>query len=187
MRSTLLERMKRRDEANATTGARETAWQIVRSNFDATKPRRFISGVAVGSRAKDAHGNSINASGIEGLLPVLLLWNHDLLAPIGKVTKSDAVGDSLRFEAELLNTDRVAAAAQIWEHICAKRIFGASVGVNAQAEVIDGDFIQSDLEEISVVQFAAGLGAMIRRVWTRDPVVYTDGRSSVKEIWRIDP
>lgn len=186
MRSTLLERMRRRDEANATAGARETAWRIVEDNFDPTKARRFIAGNAVGSRAKNLHGHSVSARGVEVDLPALLLWNHELLNPIGKIFKLEARGDCLRFEAEIINSGRVAWAEQVWGHVTEKRLTGVSVAVFSP-DAVDGEFNRSDLDEISVVQFAAGLGAMIRRVWTRDPVVYTDGRSSVKEIWRIDP
>lgn len=181
----VIERLRKRDADVLAKCSRETAWSIVRSNFDASKPRRFIGGVAVSSRNRNEKGDAIIAAGVTGLLPELLLWNHDFMMPLGKVFSMDSWEGTLLFKAELCNSGRVSWIEQVWGHIVEGRVSAASISVTRfGGEIADRVFRDSTLEEMSVVEGGADPGARIQRVWEVSPVVHVDpAKPTSKLIW----
>ena len=108
----------------------EGAWRQVRENFDGTKPRRLIRGVAISSRRKNAHGNGYAACGLQVTGPALLLLNHDYTFPLGQVTSVDIRGDEVHFRAELCNRSNPGPfwTAEAWASILKYELCCASVG-----------------------------------------------------------
>src|SRR2546428_5639736 len=100
---------------------REVAWNVLRDNFDRAQPRRFVAGLAVSSDAKNSHGHAFKARGLKVTLPVLLLWNHDWLRPIGKVHLVETCADQVHFQAEIANSARLFWAEDVWSAIVDQR------------------------------------------------------------------
>lgn len=157
---------------------------LSRHCFSGSKPRRFISGIAVSSRKPNSRGTSFVARGVDFTLPTVLLWNHQWERALGLVTVVETRGDQVRFKAEIAND--IPWADQIWEAIIAEKAAGISIeGHSLLDPVIERTFMCWRLAEISVVQQGADHGAVIEKVWEDRGVVFLDGRSSKTIHWEL--
>jgi hypothetical protein len=151
----------------------ETAWATLATNFDANKPRRYVSGVAVSSKKKNARGNAFVAAGLTVTLPVVLLWNHVWLQPVGKVFAIETHGNEVHFKGELANSTRLSWVEDVWMATVCKFTTGASIGPRNLANYppADGTFYNWTVDEISLTEEGADPSARVLRVWERLPHV----------------
>ena len=162
---------------------RRCALEVIRLHaFNASKPSRLISGIAVSSPRLNANGSAFEARGAQYEFPIPLLWHHDWSRPLGEVKSVTVRGDTLFFTAQIGN--KLTWTDQIWAAIISKQAYGVSIG----AMRIDRSLHQPvssrwDLLEISIAQSHADDGAVITSCSERAPVVYSDGRSSVTLHW----
>ncbi len=162
----------------------ETALSRVESNLDASKRRRFVSGIALSTNYKIG-GFALEACGVEAALPVPLYFNHDWLHVLGKVTEITAYGAELHFKAELCNSGRLAHVEQLWwEEIATGNVAKASVLHTTDLAAPDGKLKRWGLREVSLVQVGMDPNARVCKVWETAPrgVVYLD-RPSEFVIW----
>lgn len=163
----------------------KTAWLVLKDHFDPTRPRRFISGVAVSSGRKNQNGYTLKAGGMTATLPVPLLLDHCWLRPIGKIFAIGAWGPQVTFQGEIVNTDRLHWAAETWEALVSRRLTAVSVqGRCLQSSIIDKTYSYWAVEEISVAECGADPHAGVRRVWQKEACAYIDRPSYVLH-WEI--
>ena len=161
-------------------------YSIDSEGFDKRKPRRFITGIAVSSSARNTRGNSIHAAGMQFSLPSPLLWNHDWCRPFGKITSVEIRGETIRIHAEVASA--LPWHDQIWGEVVDGNVAGLSVCVIPLTDrVVNNVYRHWSLEECSAVQFPADENALITKCWEHDRVVYWN-RSSTSVWWdRTDP
>ena len=148
----------------------KTAWLILEGKFKPNKPGRFISGCAVTFNVGNSKGKVLQARGLEDLkLPLPLLVEHNWLQPCGLVTSVRAVGDELKFVAEVVNDDSF-YLSQVWSDVILSH---KSVGISASTPSVrlDGKFEQWRLAEISIVGSPSDAGAEVQKVWECLPYV----------------
>ena len=152
----------------------EFVWDLLSRNFIKTAPHRFISGVALTSRKPNSRGSAFVAAGAQFNLPIPLLFDHDWIKPVGKVTAISVRGDELHFTAQVANGE-LWCAKQLWQQlkVIGEIDHGVSLGP-APLPVIpsaDGAFDNWRLDEISIVPSGADRNARVLRVWERSHVV----------------
>ena len=164
---------------------RDGAWSSLDRNFDRSKPRRFISGIAVSSIEKNTNGTALDARGIEVVLPALLLLEHNYTYPLGKVTGVDVRGSEVRFRAEISNRSGPFWVDQVWPAIVSRDLTGVSVtSSNRRNKGSDGVWRFWCADEISIVNVGADHAARITRCWEHSPVVSLDpNKSSTIKHW----
>lgn len=140
------------------------AWRILDGNFIASKPRRFVEGVAVGS------SNLINdcrlfARAVHVRLPALLLVQHAWECPVGRVLTFKPRGEQIIFRAEIANSRRLDWCDLLWQSIVERRAADrVSVQVRANGP-LDESFKAWRLAELSVLDVPADPDAAILRCW----------------------
>ncbi len=162
----------------------ECAWNVVRNNFDASRPRRYVSGIAVASKKHNSNGDAFIARGLNVTLPVLLLLDHDPTMAIGKVFAIEARDDQVLFKAEVCNSGRLLWLDDAWMQVVCKFMTSASIGPRnlANYRPLDSTFDNFTVDEISISQQGADPGARVCRVWEVAPVVHLH-RPSITEFW----
>ncbi len=181
--SELLERLRNHKEEQQRQWDIEVAWNVLRPNFDGTKPRRFVSGVCVSSGEKNSNGVAFRARGVSATLPIPLLWNHLWLRPIGKVIGIETRADQVHFRAELANSGCLQWAEDVWAGVICQGVVGVSVeGRNLAPSITNGTFIDWRIAEISLTEAGADSNAQLYRVWGKEPCVRLD-RPSEYVFW----
>lgn len=162
------------------------ASSLIQRNFDSSKPHRYVSGVAVSSKEKNANGDAFVARGVSVTLPVPLLLEHQWMKPIGKVFAIEARGDQVLFKAEIANSGRLLWLDDAWMQVVCKFMTGASIGPRNLANYPPNDstLYNWTVDEISITEECADPGARIQRVWEMAPVVNLH-RPSVTEYWKL--
>ena len=107
------------------------------------------------------------AAAVEGVEKVKLLWQHDVLQPIGRIEYMEEDDHGLYVEARLLLD--VQQAREAYALLTGGAIGGLSIGYNVSDSVLDYDsgirLIRAvDLYEISLVTFPANERARVERV-----------------------
>ena len=183
--SDILNRLRDHELEQHLKISRDIALSAAKSNMDASKPRRFISGCAIGSREKNANGDSFTPTGVQFRLPIPLLLDHDDLRAIGLVYAVESFPDFLLFKAEIANSGRREWVEHAWRNVILQRGIGVSVfGRNHRAQPGNSSsFISWSLEEISLCDAGADPNARCTRAWERSPAVYLDRRSTETVYW----
>jgi len=152
----------------------EMAWGVLGRNFSGSAPRRFVAGIAVSSKQKNANGQAFDPNGALALqIPMPLLWDHNFCRPVGKVTGVSVRGDALHFTAEICNGG-LSSADQVWYGLVKRLQHGVSIGPFDlyEDDGFGGHFRRWGLEEITIAEAGADPDARILRVWERSNVVH---------------
>ena len=165
--------------------ATEGALRTVADNIDKRKPRRFISGIAISSRVKNANDDAFLARGLSVTLPVALLADHNFMYPIGRVTGIHARGDAVHFVAEIQNNGYMHWAEDAWASIVSRFATRVSVAPRNLENYIPRDrtLFNWTLDELSVCTHGADEHARIQRCWQDTGIIYLDDRKSRRDFW----
>src|ERR1039458_3601329 len=106
------------DPALLLRNAIDTSLSIVDSNIVGSAHRRFVRGDAISSARANSNGHGFSAAGlVDDGVQIPLLLEHDPMRPLGKIIRVRVIGDRVEFDAELLNSCRLAYADQVWGSI----------------------------------------------------------------------
>lgn len=155
--------------------ATEMTWDTIGSNIVGTAPKRFVSGLAISSKKRNANGQGFLARGfVDEGVRIPLLANHDLMRPLGKIIRVQVAADErLAFKAELLNSGRLLYAELLWGEIMLRSVGDVSIGPrNLGGPARDGVFDCWTLDEISIVGKGADPFALLDQCWSQAHVVY---------------
>ncbi len=163
----------------------DVAMSMLSTSFDANKPRRFIEGIAVSSRDKNANGDGFVALGINVTIPIPLLLSHQWLEPIGRVIAIEAREDQVFFKAEISNSGRSLGLDIAWMQMVCQFVTDISIGPRNLPNYPQHDhtLYNWSIDEISLVDQGADPNARVSRVWEIAPVIYLDGRPSTTVFW----
>ncbi len=163
----------------------EGAWTAMEKHYQDPKNwKRYISGVAISSRQRNANHHAFDARGAQITLPALLLLDHTIMHPMGRITHASVDGEQLKFTAEISNAFGPYWLDQMWPMMAAREVTGISIGPRKSgAELRDGIYRRFTLDEISVVQSGADPSARITKVWERAPAIHLDGRPNQVVHW----
>jgi hypothetical protein len=161
--------------------AREVALEILAEDgvFDPGH-HRLIEGIAA-TAVLDKNGTILDPAGALFTLPVPLLFSHDWLRPIGRVTRAKVTPAGLHFTARVANY-KLAWLPKIWDGLKAGSIPAVSAGASGRSRAA----ISWKWDELSVLEEGANLQAIItcvKEVYQAD-VVFLDGRKRRETIHR---
>jgi hypothetical protein len=135
---------------------------------------RMISGIAVTGPER------VLARGLEFVLPLPLLGDHDCATVLGRVTSLTVRSDCLLFVAEICNSGLLAAAEQAYEMILLGETLPVSIAWAGGHRNEKGVLVAGRLEEISLVADPADRDACVRKAWLhRNAVVLSDRTDSI--------
>lgn len=129
-----------------------------------------ITGIA-STPGTDRHGDIVEYEGAEYSLPIPLLWQHDHLSPIGKVTRAKKTKNGIEIVAQIVKpvadmpSQLVARLKEAWHSVKSGLSSGFSIGFRPieYSFMDDGGvrFARYEIFEISVVNIPANSDAKI--------------------------
>ena len=141
---------------------------------------RLIEGIAA-TAVLSKNGTILDPAGALFTLPVPLLFAHNWLMPIGRVTRARVTPAGLQFTAQVANF-KLAWLPQIWDGLKAGSIPAVSAGASGRTRAE----IRWNWDELSVLEVGANPQALItcvKEVYQAD-VVFLDGRKRRETIHR---
>jgi hypothetical protein len=141
---------------------------------------RLIEGIAA-TAVLSKNGTILDPAGALFTLPVPLLFAHNWLMPIGRVTRARVTPAGLQFTAQVANF-KLAWLPQIWDGLKAGSIPAVSAGASGRTRAE----IRWNWDELSVLEEGANPQAIItcvKEVYQAD-VVFLDGRKRRETIHR---
>lgn len=135
--------------------------------------KRQITGIA-STPTPDRYGDVMEPSGAKFTLPLPLLWQHDMLQPIGTITKARVTDEGIEITATVAEPDpaapsqMVARLQEAWASIKSGLVRGLSIGFRPiEYAFIDGGgthFSAWDLFEVSAVTVPANAECSINTI-----------------------
>ena len=134
---------------------------------------RTITGIA-STVSPDRYGDVVEPSGAKFTLPLPLLWQHDMLQPIGSITKARVTDEGIEITAQVAAPDPAAPSQmaarlqEAWASIKSGLVRGLSIGFRPiEYAFIEGGgthFTQWDLFEVSAVTVPANAECSIQTI-----------------------
>lgn len=108
----------------------DRAFNFVTAKAFEDNGERIIEGIATTPRV-DRAGDTIDPLGLEFVLPIPLLWQHDPERPIGEVISAKVTPQGVTFRAVVQQNDALPALNTRWAEITSGLVKGMSIGFRA--------------------------------------------------------